>query len=429
MAQSKLDTIVAREYLERVRSKWFLIATLLGPILMGLLMILPAIMAQRERHLESGVIRIIDSTPDSVGTVIASMLRGGLMGDASKADYLHVPPGRDVTTSLAQATQAVISGRLLGYLEIDPASMDQGKLHYAGRNTTSLLAMQQLERSVNRAVLQKTLQRNGLDADRSESVAAMQVRVETERLSSRGRGGSGTIGVIFAIAIAMTLYLTIFIHGSAVMRGVLEEKQSRVAEVVLSSVRSDTLLLGKVVGIGGVGVTQLITWVVIATGMMYVREPLLARFGIPSAGFSLPEMNLTMGIVIVLTFLLGFLFYAALFAMVGAVVSTEQDAQQAQMPVVLLLVLTISTVQGILTNPDGGMARVLTIIPFSAPIILPLRLSLTPLADSEVVASLVTLGLSAIGATFVASRLYRVGILMYGKRPTLREAWHWMRAR
>ncbi len=429
MAQSKLDTIVAREYLERVRSKWFLIATLLGPILMGLLMILPAIMAQRERHLESGVIRIIDSTPDSVGTVIASMLRGGLMGDASKADYLHVPPGRDVTTSLAQATQAVISGRLLGYLEIDPASMDQGKLHYAGRNTTSLLAMQQLERSVNRAVLQKTLQRNGLDADRSESVAAMQVRVETERLSSRGRGGSGTIGVIFAIAIAMTLYLTIFIHGSAVMRGVLEEKQSRVAEVVLSSVRSDTLLLGKVVGIGGVGVTQLITWVVIATGMMYVREPLLARFGIQSAGFSLPEMNLTMGIVIVLTFLLGFLFYAALFAMVGAVVSTEQDAQQAQMPVVLLLVLTISTVQGILTNPDGGMARVLTIIPFSAPIILPLRLSLTPLADSEVVASLVTLGLSAIGATFVASRLYRVGILMYGKRPTLREAWHWMRAR
>ena len=429
MAQSKLDTIVAREYLERIRSKWFLIATLLGPILMGLLMILPAIMAQRERHLESGVIRIIDSTPDSVGTVIASMLRGGLMGDASKADYLHVPPGRDVTTSLAQATQAVISGRLLGYLEIDPASMDQGKLHYAGRNTTSLLAMQQLERSVNRAVLQKTLQRNGLDADRSESVAAMQVRVETERLSSRGRGGSGTIGVIFAIAIAMTLYLTIFIHGSAVMRGVLEEKQSRVAEVVLSSVRSDTLLLGKVVGIGGVGVTQLITWVVIATGMMYVREPLLARFGIQSAGFSLPEMNLTMGIVIVLTFLLGFLFYAALFAMVGAVVSTEQDAQQAQMPVVLLLVLTISTVQGILTNPDGGMARVLTIIPFSAPIILPLRLSLTPLADSEVVASLVTLGLSAIGATFVASRLYRVGILMYGKRPTLREAWHWMRAR
>lgn len=429
MAQSKLDTIVAREYLERVRSKWFLIATLLGPILMGLLMILPAIMAQRERHLESGVIRIIDSTPDSVGTVIASMLRGGLMGDASKADYLHVPPGRDVTTSLAQATQAVISGRLLGYLEIDPASMDQGKLHYAGRNTTSLLAMQQLERSVNRAVLQKTLQRNGLDADRSESVAAIQVRVETERLSSRGRGGSGTIGVIFAIAIAMTLYLTIFIHGSAVMRGVLEEKQSRVAEVVLSSVRSDTLLLGKVVGIGGVGVTQLITWVVIATGMMYVREPLLARFGIQSAGFSLPEMNLTMGIVIVLTFLLGFLFYAALFAMVGAVVSTEQDAQQAQMPVVLLLVLTISTVQGILTNPDGGMARVLTIIPFSAPIILPLRLSLTPLADSEVVASLVTLGLSAIGATFVASRLYRVGILMYGKRPTLREAWHWMRAR
>jgi ABC-2 type transport system permease protein len=213
------------------------------------------------------------------------------------------------------------------------------------------------------------------------------------------------------------------------MRGVLEEKQTRVAEVVLASVPSDTLLMGKVIGIGAVGFTQLSAWLAIATGMMYLRGPVLARFGITSAGFALPELSPAMGVVILLTFLLGFFFYAALFAVVGAIVSTEQEAQQAQLPVVLLLGLTLSTVQGILTNPEGMMARVLTIVPFSSPIVLPLRLSLAPLSDRELILSLVVLALSAVAATFLAARLYRVGILMYGKRPTLKEAWRWIRAR
>ena len=325
---------------------------------------------------------------------------------------------------------AVAAARQTGDLEMHAAAMlNHGKLRYVGRNTTSILTMQQLERTANRGVLQRKLEGNGIAGDRSEELSSSQVRVETERLSTRGRGGSGTIGVLFALSIAITLYLTIFIHGSNVMRGVLEEKQTRVAEVVLSSVNSDTLLMGKVIGIGAVGFTQLTAWIVIATGMVYLRAPILAKFGIQAPSFALPELNATMGIVILMTFLLGFLFYAALFAMVGAIVSTEQDAQQAQMPVVLLLGLTLSTVQGILTNPEGLLARVLTVVPFSSPIVLPLRLSLAPLSDREVMLSLGTLSVSAIAATFLAARLYRVGILMYGKRPTLREALRWIGAR
>jgi ABC-2 type transport system permease protein len=107
-------------------------------------------------------------------------------------------------------------------------------------------------------------------------------------------------------------------------------------------------------------------------------------------------------------------------------VSSEQDAQQAQLPVVLLLAISLGSVQGILTSPEGTMARLLTVVPFSSPIILPLRLSLAPIAMREIVISLVVLALSALGMTFVASRLYRVGVLMYGKRPSLREVWRWM---
>lgn len=428
MAQSKLDTIVSREYWERVRSRWFLIATVLGPVLMGLLLFLPSLMAERERRLQTGAVRVIDLTPDSVGVPIVATLRGGITGDTLRAQYVR---SNDADFKAAQDAAAadVLSGTLVGFLEITPASLQRGSLNYVGRNTTSLLTMQQLERTVNRAVLQRKLESAGIDADRSETLASQQVRVATERLSSRGRGGSGAIGVLFALSIAVTLYLTIFIHGSNVMRGVIEEKQSRVAEVVLSSVRSDTLLMGKIVGIGAVGFTQLAAWVVIATGMMYLRAPVLARFGVQAAEFALPELSPEMGIVVMLTFLLGFLFYAALFATVGAMVSTEQDAQQAQMPVVLLLALTLSSVQALLNNPDGLLARVLTIVPFSSPIVLPLRLSLAPVETGELVLSLGTLSLSAIAATFVAAKIYRVGILMYGKRPTVREAlrWVWMR--
>jgi ABC-2 type transport system permease protein len=210
------------------------------------------------------------------------------------------------------------------------------------------------------------------------------------------------------------------------MRGVLEEKQTRVAEVVLSSVPSDALLMGKVIGIGAVGFTQLLIWLAVATTLLFARAPILAKFGIAAAGFSLPELSVGMGLVILFSFVLGFLFYAALFAMVGAVVSSEQDAQQAQLPVVLLLAISLGSVQGILTSPEGTMARLLTVVPFSSPIILPLRLSLAPIAMSEIVISLVVLALSALGMTFVASRLYRVGVLMYGKRPSLREVWRWM---
>ena len=423
---SKLRTIIAREYIERVRSKWFLVATILGPIIMGLLLFLPSMMAARERRLDTGVIRVLDSTPDSIGAVIAATLRGGIMGDTALAQYRRAVTPAEHQAAVDDATRGVLDGKIVGYLDVDPATIASGKVQYVGRNTTALLTMQALERNVNRAVLRRNLEAAGIDADRSERLAMQRVTVQTERLSSRGRGGSGTIGVLFALAIAITLYLTIFIHGSNVMRGVLEEKQTRVAEVVLASVPSDTLLMGKVVGIGAVGFTQLFAWLTIATSMMYLRGPVLAKFGIASDGFALPEISLSMGVVILLTFLLGFFFYAALFAVVGAIVSTEQEAQQAQLPVVLLLGLTLSTVQGILTNPEGLMARVLTIVPFSSPIVLPLRLSLAPLSDREMIVSLLTLAVAAMGATFLAARLYRVGILMYGKRPSLREAWRWI---
>lgn len=429
MDSGKLATIVAREYLERVRSKWFVIATLLAPFFLLLLLLLPAIMGERERRNESGTIRVLDATPDSVGVLIMSSLRGGISGDTARAEWRAIPDSAARASVEAAAEADVISGKIVGYLLVEPEGIGRGQLRYAGRNTSALLTMQQLEGTVTRAVLTRQLEATGIAAERSRSLANQRVRITTERLSSRGRETSGRVGLFFALGVAVTLYLTIFIHGTNVMRGVLEEKQTRVAEVVLSSVSSDTLLLGKVLGIGGVGFTQIIVWTLSSLGLMAIRAPLFKVFGLTADSFSIPDVTLGLGLIILVSFLLGFLFYAALFAAVGAMVSTDQDAQQAQLPVVLLLVLSMAMVQGIFTNPEGSLATLLTLLPFSAPIALPFRLSLSPVPWVESIGSLVILALTSILATLAAARVYRTGVLMYGKRASLREAWRWMRAK
>jgi ABC-2 type transport system permease protein len=428
MAQSKLDTIVAREFLERVRSPWFVIATVLGPVFMAFVMFLPSLL-QSSQQGASARVRVIDATADSTGTLVVAALNGGIGGGGGeRAEWRPVRTPEERVEAADAATRAVLAGEITGYLML-PDSASGGTVRYSGRNTTALLAMAQLEAAVSRAMLRRQLEVNGLDPQQSARLADFQVRLETERLSERGRGGSGRVGVFFALGVAITLYLTIFMHGSNVMRGVLEEKQSRVAEVVLSSVPSDTLLFGKVLGIGAVGFLQLAIWTVIATALLAARAPLLALVGVRAEPFAMPELSPELFLVILFSFLLGFLFYAALFAAVGATVSNEQDAQQAQLPVVLLLVMSLAMVQGVVTEPEGTLANLLTILPFSSPIVLPLRLSLVQVPLGESIVSLVILVASAITATLAASRLYRVGILMYGKRPSLAEAWRWMRRR
>ncbi len=426
MAESKLDTILKREFLERVRSRWFLIATLVGPLFMGFMLYLPTLMQAREQGAASARIRIIDASPDSTGSLVAVVLGGGITGAGDRTQWMAVADSAALIEAERIATIDVVTGELAGYLVISHDAASARKVRYAGRNTTALLAMSEVEAAVNRALLRRQLESEGISPARSEALSGFRVRLETERLTERGRGGSGRLGVVFALGVAITLYLTIFMHGSNVMRGVLEEKQTRVAEVVLSSVSSNTLLFGKVLGIGGVGFLQLSIWAVIATLLLYIRAPLLALFDIRAAAFALPELSPELFLIILFSFLLGFLFYAALFAAVGAIVNTEQDAQQAQLPVVLLLVLSLAMVQGVITDPEGGLSRILTLIPFSSPIVLPLRLSIAPVSMSESTVSLVILMVSAMVATLAASRLYRVGVLMYGKRPSLKEAWRWM---
>jgi len=194
----------------------------------------------------------------------------------------------------------------------------------------------------------------------------------------------------------------------------------------VSSVPSETLLAGKVLGVGAVGLTQQIIWVVASVAMFKLRAPLMARLGVPATPFQLPEISIGLAILLLLFFLLGFTFYASLYAAVGSSINTEQEAQQAVLPLLIMLVATAVFINPILMNPTSRTAFVMSILPFSAPIIMPLRLAIGSVPWTDLVLSLVGLALSCVLAVWIAARIYRVGLLMYGKRPTMREMARWI---
>ena len=423
----KLMAVIRREYLERVRSKWFVIATVFGPVLIGALMFLPALISARNKtSADSSKIVIIDATGAGLGDRVSTRLAGGIGGGGGSAPRVVTVMAEGIAAAESSATADVLAERVKGYLVLDSSALAGRKARYAGSNTTALFDMQKLERSIQREVLTMRMENLGIEAEVGQQLMDVSVSVATERLTRQGRGGSGQLNFFFGLAVAMLLYMTIFIYGLNVLRGVLEEKQSRVAEVVIASLPASRLLAGKVLGVGGVGLTQMVLWLAMSFGMYKIRTPILAKFGAASMPMGLPEISWGTGAAVVGFFVLGFMFYAGLFAAVGATVNSEQEAQQAQMPVVLLLVSSIMFAQNILLQPDGTLSRVLSMLPFSAPIVMPLRMAVAPVPNNEIVIALVSVALGAWGAVWLASRIYRVGLLMYGKRPTIREVMKWV---
>jgi ABC-2 type transport system permease protein len=423
----KLLVVTAREYLERVRTRWFFIATVFGPIVFGVLLFVPPWMAARSKaSVNLARIIILDATGTKLGNRIAAELNGGLGGDTSLTEVRVVAPAR-LAEAESLATKQTVAKATRGYLVLDSNTIAGRSARYAGTNATSSADMDAIRRVVRDEVVSMRLERAGLDAFQSAALANMRLDMDAERITDRGRGALAQVSVFFAFGVAMLLYLSILMYGQAVLRGVIEEKQTRVAEVVVASVSAVKLLGGKVLGVGAVGLTQIVIWIVVGFGLMKVRAQVLGHFGIESTPMLIPDISVGSAILLVVFFVLGYTFYAALFAMVGATVTNEQDAQQAQMPVVMLLVVSAFALAPVLAAPESKLAYTMAWLPFSSPIIMPLRMSVVSLEMFDIIISLVILLCSCYIAVVLAARVYRTGLLMYGKRPALREVVRWMR--
>ncbi|MGI8402603.1 MAG: ABC transporter permease [Gemmatimonadaceae bacterium] len=423
---AKLWAIIKREYLERVRSKWFLIATFFGPIFFSAIIIVPAWLASRSKA-TSDIYNttILDATTTGFGRRLAI----NIAGDStilSKMPEVRVVAPRALTQAESTATHSVMQNEKTGYLVIDQQTLAGESARYAGRNATSIADMAQIKSAIRETILASRLEKVGLDNSRMKEITFIPLDFSTERITEKGRAGSGMASVMFGFAIGFLLYLSIVIYGQTIMSGVLEEKTTRVAEVVMSSVPTDTLLAGKVLGVGAVGLTQQILWIVTTYVLLQLRAPIMAKFGAPAMNFTLPDISLGAGLIFLLFFLLGFIFYSSLYAAVGSSVNSESEARQAASPLMIMIVSTAVFIQPVLLNPTGTAAKVLSLVPFSSPIIMPIRMAVTGVPPLELAASLVFLAIGCLAALWLASRIYRVGLLMYGKRPTMREMAKWV---
>ena len=440
----KLGVVFKREYLERVRSKWFLIGTLLGPVFLGVIMVLPTYLSMKQRpgnDLTNVV--ILDATGTGLGARVGAALTKGF--PAAPAPSVRIVSPDRLSVAEDSTVNAVVRKEINGFIVLDSNTVANRSVRYAGRNASSISDVQALMSSVKQQVLAQRLEREGLDAARVSALTAEKLETKTEKIGAKGReGGSGMGNLAFGYIVAFLLYMMIVLYGQNILRGVMEEKTTRVAEVVVSSVSTDTLLAGKVLGVGLVAITQVLTWVALTLGMLFYLGPLLfskmggpdtaagavavpARSGLPTDAILSALPTPGTAVIILCYFVLGFIFYAALFAAVGAMVSSQEDVQQASMPVMLMLISSVIFMQPILLNPGSALSRTMSLIPFSAPILMPLRMSLVSVPWYELTASLGGVALACVVAIWLSARIYRVGLLMYGKRPSFTELARWVR--
>ncbi len=435
----KILIVAKREYLERVRSKYFIIVTLVVPALLSALVLFPTYIASRSgasndiRH-----ITIIDGTGSGLGNQLAKALMPDSVaqaGDTIRPRVVNVTAA-EVPAAEAKATAEVEQPKhIVGYLVLSDSTLAGQSARYAGRNASAITDMDKLETMLRQEVMIVRLQREGVRPDIVSELARSKVHLNSERLSESGRSGSGTGGLVAGIAVGVMLMMSILIHGQNVLRGVLEEKSSRVAEVVISSVKPETLLAGKILGVGAVGLTQQAAWLAIASYLITFFMPILLK-GSPGAapaaasgalGGAMGGLSLTLIALALAYFIVGFVFYATLYAAAGSMVNSEQEAQQAAIPVMLLIMSTWLMVNPVMLAPNGTLAVVLSWLPWSSPIIMPMRIGLTSVSPIAIAGSLTVAVLGSLGAMWLSARIYRVGMLMYGKKPSFAEILKWIR--
>ncbi len=412
---SPVISVIRREYLQRVRSRWFLFTTLGLPVLMLALVLVPVLMgerdARRERHLA-----IVDETGQLFDIVAPRLASAGYTLDT----LTHGAAPRDLNVR-------VVEGDLGGYLWLDRETLASGRARFVVNESPSAIRRFAVGQIVARSALDARL--NGTDV-----AADLAVLLEESELDVQTLGGDGIDDDMPAFLRAFTgtffLYFVIFFYGIAVLRSVLEEKTGRIVEVIVSSMKPWQLMLGKILGVGAVGLTQLGVWLGSAVVMMLLAAPSAVAFLPEGATLTdmkelLPDARLLA--VFASLFLAGYFLYAGLFAAVGAMCSTEEEAQQAQFPVMMLLVVPFVMVTAAIQSPHAPLWVGLSLVPFFSPILMYARAAAGAAATWEIVLSLVLMGLTTLAVAWVAGRIYKVGILMQGKRPTLPELVRWVR--
>jgi ABC-2 type transport system permease protein len=422
--------IIRREYLARVRTRSFLVLTLLLPALMTVLMSLPAklaTMGEKQQH-----IVIVTSNAQFGESVRQQLLATPVVDEDDPSgpeektkQKLDDQYAIDVDTNATDAERTVLrdkvsSHSLDGFLWLTDDAIAAKKVTWNSGEMAGFRERSWLSEGVSHVVEQQQLAHNGISAAQADQLLE-PVKVDPIRID-RGREtkSNGTGRLLEIVVMVMLLYLAVLFYGISVMRSVLEEKTTRIMEVLLSSATSTELMVGKILGVGAVGLTQILVWVVMAGAVAF---PSLA------AQPSLSEFQLSPGVLAAFAafFFLGYLLYSTMYATIGAITTTEQEGQQLQFLVVIPLVLSVFMLTPVFRTPDSTVVTWLSLIPFFSPIVMYARIIIQTPPLWQITVSLILLAATVGGMMILCARIYRVGVLIYGKRPNLPEILRWLK--
>ena len=430
---TKIGLIVAREYTTRVRKKSFVIMSILGPILFAAIFLIPVWLTTSKTELTK-LIWVLDDAglgEDAFNNVENLNFRF-VVGDLdSLKDRLIV---NDVFAVLHLPKELLVAGTPpLLYSNHQPGIPLKSKINW----------------QVQRAVEAIRLKNSGIDPTVLREVKK-RVVLKTVSVSTEGEESRSSVEVTSVVGYltAFLIYFFIFMYGALIMRGVIEEKSNRIIEVLISSVKPFDLMLGKILGVAAVGLTQFLIWLLLSSGLIVAAGFLLmdginpaaiseisvapnqeaARLALRSMdALSLVNLPLIIGCFL-FYFLGGYLFYGALFAAVGAAVDGETDTQQFMLPVTIPLVFSVVMITAVLQDPTSNLSFWLSIIPFTSPVIMMVRLPFN-VPDWQLVISMLLLSIGFVGTTWLAAKVYRIGILVYGTKVSYRTIWKWITAR
>jgi ABC-2 type transport system permease protein len=444
---NKLSAIIKREYLQRVRNKWFILATLIAPLMLAALVALPALVGSMQN---GGKTRfaIIDQTDklfDSLRVTIGrsddddeeeatepqqSDNRGpatNTKSDAARYEIERVQINhRSLDEVRRELNQRVQKNQLDGYLIIPDDILTTGQAEYFGRKGSDIFLAGRLKDKLSEAVREQRLRDNQINQARVRELSR-PVALNRTIVSERGEEKDSGESFVLSYVVGGLIYVTILLYGGMIMSAVVEEKTTRVAEMLFSSVRPFTLMLGKLLGVSLVALTQCAIWgVAFALVTIYGMTSVAAAMAGGRTSFTLPSIAPSAIIYFVLFFLLGYFVYATLYALIGSLVNTVQEGQQLSLPLVFILVFAFSLIVPVLRNPNSTFSFWISLVPFFSPITMIVRIfSQTPPFWQIALSLLIGFG-TVVFLIWVAARIYRTGMLMYGKRASLAEMWRWM---
>jgi ABC-2 type transport system permease protein len=416
--------IMKREFKERVASRSFVLGTLLFPLLVIAIVLLPGLVGSRGAE---WTLALVNEAPPALGETFQTALAAPPSAPEENT-YRVVPVDPPFDAVREQLAARVQARELDGYVVLPADITETGTILFRARNVGSFAVGRDLRRAATLAVQQERLRASGIQAADVAAIVA-PVELDEARLTARGEERGGAFATFLtAYLVAFLIYLMTTLYGVAVMRSVLEEKTNRIAEVLMSTIRASHLMAGKIIGVGSAAVAQVLIWIAITAIIVSQSDRLGERFALPDPVLQALRIEPATGVLLFLFFLLGFFLYAAIFAMVGAAVTSEQEAQSVQFLALTPLIVPLMFLQTILNAPLGATAVTLGILPFTAPITMPMRMASVPVPPLEILVSLALLVMAIAAVAWVAGKIYRVGILSTGKRPSVTELVRWVRS-